>query len=69
MGTWAWTFTDGSNCSEPGGGQRLLNLHLMVDQPGQTCCRTGACISSELICDGNQVRWSLVMFAALRWIV
>ena len=43
-----------SNCFDEGGNKtRTLFLHLAVDQPGHFCCNNGACIESDLVCDGS----------------
>ena len=38
----------------PGQTSRSLSLHVAAEQPGHFCCGDGLCLSSNMVCDGNQ---------------
>ena len=38
----------------PGQTYRRLSLHVAETQPGHYCCGDGLCLSSNMVCDGNQ---------------
>ena len=38
----------------PGQTYRSLSLHVAEAQPGHYCCGDGLCLSSNMVCDGNQ---------------
>ena len=64
LGQQAWNFLDVA-CTDPAPATtRTLNFHLDVEQPGQFCCDSGACVDSELVCNNFpdcEAEWSTLI--------